>query len=99
VAQRVNEFGLRMALGAPPGGVVGLVVRQGLTLAFIGIAIGLLLAAVAVRALHSVLFEVTPWDPLAWTVSAVTLLVVALLASWLPARRALRVDPSIALRA
>jgi ABC-type lipoprotein release transport system permease subunit len=46
-----------------------------------------------------VLFEVTPWDPLAWTVSAVTLLVVALLASWLPARRALRVDPSIALRA
>ena len=98
VAQRVNEFGLRMALGASPSGVVGLVMRQGLTLALAGVAIGLVLAVVAVRALNSVLFEVTPWDPMAWFVAAATLFAVALLASWLPARRALRVDPVVALR-
>jgi putative ABC transport system permease protein len=98
VAQRINEFGVRMALGASPSGVVRLVVRQGLTLAIGGIAIGLVLAVAAVRALNSVLFEVTPWDPIAWIVAASTLLAVALLASWLPARRALRVDPVVALR-
>ncbi len=98
VAQRINEFGVRMALGASPSGVVGLVMRQGLTLALTGIAIGFVLAVVAVRALNSVLFEVTPWDPIAWIVAAATLLAVALLASWLPARRALRVDPVVALR-
>ena len=98
VAQRVNEFGVRMALGASPAGVVRLVVRQGMALAVIGIGIGLLLAAVAVRAVHSVLFDVTPWDPIAWITAAATLFVVALVASWLPARRALRVDPVVALR-
>ena len=98
VAQRVNEFGVRMALGASPGGVVRLVVWQGLTLAIVGIAIGLVLALVAVRALNSVLFDVTPWDPVAWVVASATLLAVALLASWFPARRALRVDPVVALR-
>ena len=98
VAQRINEFGVRMALGASPSGVVRLVMRQGLTLAAAGVAIGLILAVVAVRALDSVLFEVTPWDPLAWCAAAATLFAVALLASWLPARRALRVDPVVALR-
>jgi putative ABC transport system permease protein len=98
VAQRVNEFGVRMALGASPGGVVRRVVWQGLTLAIVGIAIGLVLALVAVRALNSVLFDVTPWDPVAWVVASATLLAVALLASWFPARRALRVDPVVALR-
>jgi len=87
-----------MALGASPSGVVRLVIRQGMTLALTGVAIGLALAVVAVRALNSVLFEVTPWDPIAWFVAAATLLSVALLASWLPARRALRVDPVVALR-
>jgi predicted permease len=99
VTQRLNEFGVRMALGASPREVLVLVLRQGLTLAATGVAIGLLLAVLAVRALNSVLYEITPWDPLAWSVSALTLLVVALLASWLPARRALRVDPVVALRA
>ena len=99
VAQRVGEFGVRMALGASPAGVQALVLRQGITLALSGIAIGLIATVAAARLLNSVLFEITPWDPLAWVGSSATLLAVALLASWLPARRALRVDPVVALRA
>ena len=99
VTQRANEFGVRMALGASPEVVLRLVLREGALIACAGTVLGLIGAFAAVRALHSVLFEVTPWDPLAWVGSTVTLLVVALLASWIPARRALRVDPVIALRA
>jgi len=98
VAQRANEFGVRMALGAAPSDVLRLVLRQGATLAFIGVGIGLVAAVGVVRALNSVLYEISPWDPLAWIVSAGTLLAVSLLASWIPARRALRVDPVVALR-
>ena len=98
VTQRANEFGVRMALGASPDAVLRLVLREGLVLAVTGLAFGLLAAVAAVRALDTVLFEVTPWDPLAWIASTLTLLAVALLASWIPARRALRVDPVIALR-
>jgi putative ABC transport system permease protein len=99
VAQRANEFGVRMALGASPSTVLALVLRQGLTLAVAGVAIGLVVSVAAVRALNTVLFEISPWDPVAWVVSSFTLLAVALLASWIPARRALRVDPVVALRA
>jgi len=99
VAQRLNEFGVRMALGASAADVVHLVLRQGITLAVVGLGIGLLSAVAVVRALNTVLYEISPWDPLAWIVSATTLLGVSLLASWLPAKRALRVDPVIALRA
>jgi putative ABC transport system permease protein len=99
VAQRVNEFGLRMALGASPSAVLALVLRQGIALALAGVAIGLAASVAAVRALRSVLFEISPWDPLAWIAAATTLLAVSLLASWVPARRALRVDPVAALRA
>jgi ABC-type antimicrobial peptide transport system permease subunit len=99
VAQRVNEFGVRMALGASASDVVGLVLRQGVILALTGVAIGLACAVLVVRALSTVLYAISPWDPLAWIVSAATLLSVSLLASWLPARRALRVDPVVALRA
>jgi putative ABC transport system permease protein len=99
VAQRINEFGLRMALGASPQEVLRLVLRQGVTLALAGIGIGLAVSVLVVRALNSVLFEISPWDPLAWIASAVTLLAVSVLASWVPARRALRVDPVVALRA
>lgn len=99
VAQRLNEFGVRMALGASAADVVHLVLRQGITLAVVGLGIGLLSAVAVVRALNTVLYEISPWDPLAWIVSAATLLGVSLLASWLPAKRALRVDPVIALRA
>src|SRR6185503_19689169 len=88
VTQRANEFGVRMALGASPDAVLRLVLREGMVLAAVGAALGLLGAVVAVRALATVLFEITPWDPLAWIVSTLTLLAVALLASWIPARRA-----------
>ena len=98
VAQRTNEFGVRMALGAAPSDVLRLVLRQGATLAVLGVGIGLVAALAVVRALQSVLFEISPWDPLAWILSAGTLLAVSLLASWIPARRALRVDPVVALR-
>ena len=99
VAQRANEFGVRMALGASPADVLRLVLRQGATLAFTGVGIGLLAAVAAVRVLNAVLYEISPWDPVAWFVSAATLIAVSLLASWIPARRALRVDPVVALRA
>ena len=98
VAQRLNEFGLRMALGASPGTVLALVLRQGLTLSLTGVALGLVASVAVVRALNSVLFEISPWDPAAWIASAGTLLAVSLLASWVPARRALKVDPVVALR-
>jgi putative ABC transport system permease protein len=99
VAQRLNEFGVRMALGASPAAVLGLVLRQGVTLALLGVGIGLAASVAAVRALNSVLFEISPWDPLAWISASGALLAVSLLASWVPARRALRVDPVVALRA
>jgi putative ABC transport system permease protein len=99
VAQRVNEFGVRLALGASPNAVLSLVLRQGLQLALTGVGIGPVVSVAAVRALNSVLFEISPWDPIAWVASAGVLLTVSLLASWVPARRALRVDPVVALRA
>lgn len=88
-----------MALGASPGLVLQLVIRQGVTLALVGLGIGLVAAIAAVRGLQTVLYEISPWDPLAWLVAAGTLLAVAILASWVPARRALNVDPVVALRA
>lgn len=93
-----------MALGASPTDVLRLVMRQGAVLAVTGVGIGLVGAIAAVRGLQAVLYEISPWDPLAWIVSAgtllgVALLGVALLASWIPARRAPRVDPVTALRA
>jgi putative ABC transport system permease protein len=99
VAQRVTEFGVRMAVGASPARVLGLVLRQGAVLAVTGVGIGLAGAVLAVRALRTVLFDITPWDPVAWVTAAATLLVVSVLATWLPARRAVKVDPVVALRA
>ncbi len=99
VAQRLNEFGVRMALGASPDAVLRLVLKEGATLAITGIGAGLLLAALTVRVLRSVLFSVSLWDPVAWIGATITLLAVALLASWIPARRAVRTDPVVALRA
>jgi putative ABC transport system permease protein len=99
VAQRLNEFGVRLALGASSDAVMRLVMKEGMTLAAAGIGAGLILAALAVRVITSVLFSVSPWDPLAWIGATVTLFGVALLASWIPARRAVRTDPVIALRA
>jgi putative ABC transport system permease protein len=98
VADRINEFGVRMALGASPAGVQELVLKQGLGLTIAGLAIGSVAAVALVRVLSSVLFDVSPWNARAWIASAVTLLSVAMLASWLPARRAVQVDPVVALR-
>ena len=98
VAQRTNEIGVRMALGAQGADVVWLVLRQGLRLVIIGIAIGLLISAVATRVLAAVLFGISPADPGAFGAVALLLGLVALLACWIPARRATKVDPLVALR-
>ena len=98
VVQRTREIGIRMALGAQRAQVLALVLRHGLTLAALGIALGLGGAVATTRLLQGMLFGITPLDPL--TFAAVSLLfgLVATLASYLPARRATTVDPMIALR-
>ena len=98
VAQRTRELGIRLALGAQRGDVLRLVVSQGLTLAGLGIVIGLAGAVATAQLLRDILFETPPRDP--WTLAAIAILLVAVAvaASWLPARRATRVDPAVALR-
>ncbi len=98
VSQRTREIGIRMALGADGGSVLGLVVKRGMTLAIVGMAVGLTGAFAGSRLLESFLYGVRPWDPLTFIVSSVVLLGVAFLANAIPARRASRVDPLIALR-
>jgi putative ABC transport system permease protein len=98
VAERQREFGVRLALGAAPESVRRLVVREGLRLAGIGLGAGALLAVALARVLSAVLFTVTIWDPIAWTTAAASLVFGALLATWIPARRAVLVDPAVALR-
>ena len=98
VAQRRGEIGIRMALGARAGAVRGLVVRQSLALATVGVAIGLVAALATTRVLGSLLFGVSPTDPVVLGVATVMLILLAALASYAPARRASRVDPVEALR-
>jgi predicted permease len=98
VARRTREIGIRMALGAAPGGVVTMVMRQGLTIAAIGVVAGAALAYVAARGVASALYGVSALDPLAWGAAVAALLISAALANYLPARRASLVDPSVALR-
>src|SRR5215472_1943362 len=98
VAQRTQEIGLRVALGAGRSDVLALVVRQGLRLTAIGIAAGALIATGLGRFLSSMLHGVTPADPATFLGVAVVLAAVALLACYIPARRALRIDPMVALR-
>jgi predicted permease len=99
VAQRTREIGVRMALGASPGDAQRMVLREGVSLAGVGIVVGVLAALVSTRALSGLLYGVTTLDPLTFGAVPVGLIVVALLASYLPARRATRVDPTTALRA
>jgi len=98
VARRTREIGIRMALGAKPGAVIGMVMRQGLTIAGIGVAVGAVLALGAAKAIAGALYGVSFIDPIAWTASIATLFLVAAMANLIPARRASTVDPSIALR-
>ena len=99
VSQRTREIGIRVALGASSSQVVGPIVRHGMILALAGVAIGLVGALFAARVVASFLYGVEPTDPLTFTAVAVLLLGVAFVASYLPSRRALRVDPLTALRA
>jgi ABC-type antimicrobial peptide transport system permease subunit len=99
VAQRTREFGIRIALGAARGQVLGPVIREGLVLAAIGIGLGLAGAHIVGRALSAFLFGVGSSDPLTFALVAVLMLAVAFLATYVPSRRALKVDPVTALRA
>ena len=98
VIQRTQEIGVRMAIGAQPAAVLALVLRKGFVLTAIGIAIGLVGAAVGTRALQGMLFGVTPLDPTTFLVVSMLFALVAAFASYLPARRATKVDALVALR-
>jgi predicted permease len=98
VSQRTHEFGVRMALGATRGTVLQMIVRQGLRLTLIGTALGLLGALGLTCVLKSMLFGVKPTDPVTFVAVSMLLAAVALLASYIPARRATKVDPLVALR-
>ena len=98
VNQGTREIGIRIALGATQRGIIGLVVRRGMTLALTGVAIGLLGALAVTRLLSSFLFGVRATDPITFVAIAVLLTMVAMLATFIPARRAARIDPMVSLR-
>jgi ABC-type antimicrobial peptide transport system permease subunit len=98
VSQRTREFGIRMALGAQRGDVLAMVVRGGLRITLLGVALGLAGAAAVTRSLATLLFNVQPLDPVTFAAAPILLSLVALAACALPALRASRVDPAVALR-
>jgi ABC-type antimicrobial peptide transport system permease subunit len=98
VSQRKREIGIRLALGAQGGDVVSMVLRQGAKLALLGVCIGVVAALALARLMTSLLFGVTAHDPLTFAAVAALLITVALLACYIPARRAMKVDPMVALR-
>ena len=98
VSLRVQELGVRRALGAQAGDVIRLVLKDGLTLAVLGVGIGVLAALAATRVMRGLLYEVSATDPLTFAATAAFLLGVAVLASTLPALRAARVSPTEAIR-
>jgi len=99
VARRSREFGIRMALGAGPEQILGTVLRYGVSLALAGLGLGLLLALGLGQLLRGMLFGIGPGDPIAYLAAGSLLALVTLLASYLPARTATRVNPTEALRA
>jgi putative ABC transport system permease protein len=98
VTQRTREIGIRIALGAKPYDVVKMVIGQGMSLTLIGVAIGLAAALTLTRIMKSLLFSVSATDPATFALIALLLVGVALIASYLPARRATRVDPIAVLK-
>jgi putative ABC transport system permease protein len=98
VTQRTHEIGVRMALGARQRDVMQLVVRQAMRLVAVGTVLGLTLALGVSRVVRTLLYQVSPTDPLTFVSMTMVLIAVAALASWLPARRATQVDPMVALR-
>jgi len=98
VTRQTREIGIRMALGARPGKILGMVLRDGLTMIFTGLVFGIVGALALTRVISGFLYEVSPTDPATFVAVALFLIAVSLLASYLPARRATRVDPMVALR-
>jgi putative ABC transport system permease protein len=98
VAQRQREVGIRLALGAQPADVIRLIVRQGMRPAFLGLVAGILVAIALTRFMTALLFQVSAIDPLIFGLVGAVLMLVAIIASFIPARRALRLDPAITLR-
>jgi ABC-type antimicrobial peptide transport system permease subunit len=98
VTRRTREIGVRMALGARPSSVLSMVMRQGLVIVAVGLVVGALLAAAAASALRGLLYGITPFDALAWGMAIAAMITAAALANFLPARRAMRIDPMTALR-
>jgi ABC-type antimicrobial peptide transport system permease subunit len=99
VSQRIPEFGLRLALGAPPRGLLRLVLAQAARLAVSGAVLGVVVALTLARVLRSMIYNVSPADPLTFTAVGVMVIAIALLACWLPAWRATKANPMVALRA
>jgi macrolide transport system ATP-binding/permease protein len=98
VARRTREIGVRMAIGARPNEVMSMVMRQGFSILGFGLAAGAALAAAAASALRGLLYGITPFDPMAWGLALAALIVAAGAANFVPARRAMRIDPVTALR-
>jgi ABC-type antimicrobial peptide transport system permease subunit len=98
VEQRTQEIGIRLALGADSSAVKNMVIFQGMRLAIVGVVVGIAASFGLAKLIASLLFGVTAWDPTVFVTAPIVLTLVALIAAWIPARRASRVDPIDALR-